>query len=299
MNGAATLRDGDKSLLEDRLGEVVPKAQFDALKEKLEDAEKRAERAEAKQALANSLGQQLDSLQIEMARYKALSTTLEEKLASTERQLRRARDEISRHDEAAVAELRGSASSQSALKWVQELNVEGLRNVIGSAVSGLSVEGPYQASREGLWATVSLVHWRTSVLAKQESAALAQEVRTLREEKELAEEKLATWQSQRGGAEAETRGSTMGLDGETMLVREKEEARRATEMLRTRTMEVEEARLQCQLAVKEANRLRAELIDTRACHEDADRRLVQAEIEVEIWRERGHKWKAYLAELMK
>lgn len=144
-----------------------------------------------------------------------------------------------------------------------------------------------------------MMRWHQWMDAKAEAARAALEVRELKEDKELVEERLETMRANSGEGSAASAEGYRALDDEERRLREKEEARRANESLRLRTQEAEVVRSQVTLAVQEANQLRADLVAARASEASAVKRATEAEIEMEIWRERGVKWKAYLAELAK
>ncbi len=124
--------------------------------------------------------------------------------------------------------------------------------------------------------------------AKRELAHLQRMVKQISEEKEIAEERVLE-RNYSGGAAA---GNGSSMEEEKQRMREMEDARRALIQIRNRTIEAETMRDQVVVVVKENERLRTELDEVRQKLEAEVRRRTEAEIEMEIWKERGVKLQA-------
>jgi hypothetical protein len=128
--------------------------------------------------------------------------------------------------------------------------------------------------------------------AKRELAHLQRMVKQISEEKEIAEERVL--ERKYSGGAAGAAGSGSSVEEETQRLREMEDARRALIQIRNRTLEAEAMRDQVRLVVKENERLRFDLDETRKKLDAEVRRRTEAEIEMEIWKERGVKLQAQL-----
>lgn len=141
-------------------------------------------------------------------------------------------------------------------------------------------------SREALWALLAAMKARESKQASSKLQQLEKTVQKLGEDKEIAEERMQET-LRMTESDAAILAESGSLEDERRRVQEIEQARRAVDQARNRTLEAQKVREQISIIVRENDRLRAELTEKRKEAEilEKDRELIK--IEMEVWKERG------------
>lgn len=169
-------------------------------------------------------------------------------------------------------------------KELVSLELKGVmeQRAVNKTVAGF-VEG---LPRETLWFLFALLKAEECSSVQNELHEWQQLVKKLGQDKEIAEEKFQETLMNSTAEKFHTEQS-MSLEAETERLRELEAARRALMQIRNRTVESEALRKQISVMVQENERLSSALQKAEELREDAERKAMECEIEMEIWRERG------------
>ncbi len=124
-------------------------------------------------------------------------------------------------------------------------------------------------------------------ISRRELTHLQLLIRQISEEKEMAEEKILEFDSRQNANGADSfRATESNLEAEKTFLKERDEARRAIAQIRKRNFELEQIRELVSVVTRENNSLASAIEAEKKARNFAEKKSVEAEIEIEIWKER-------------